>query len=323
MQQERATLPPAPIVLPTAGAVDGMYNWPRMERPYRDEVDKFIEAAKKDAITKQVKGICCPCKNYKNTKVWTDPTDIRSHLIIAGFVKDYSVWIHHGEQEGPSDANVDDNDTFFDADLDMLNSDGDEDQDNGGGTYRSIPSESIEDLVLNGDSDADDLEEMLKHFKTDILYASPKGAGNLKAIKDAARRNVYKKSKDCPPHWTLLRFVLELLILKAKYGWSDSSFNDLLKLLSWLLPKPNFVPANTYQAKKVVSPLTMGVERIHACPNHCILYRGKYENLDKCPTCGAGHYKRNDIFQGDDEASTNGKKRKKNVAPDPSEKIHA
>ncbi|WVZ53439.1 hypothetical protein U9M48_004382 [Paspalum notatum var. saurae] len=289
-----------------------MYNWPRMERPYRDEVDKFIEAAKKDAITKQVKGICCPCKNCKKMKVWTDPTDIRSHLIVAGFVKDYSIWIHHGKQEGPSDADVDDNDTFFDADLDMLNSDGDDDQDNGGGIYRSVPSDSIEDLGLDGDSDADDLEEMLKYFKADILYASPKGAENLKAVKDPARKNVYEKSKGCPPHWTLLRFVLDLLILETKYGWSDSSFNDLLKLLSWLLPKPNFVPANTYQVKKVVSPLTMGFERIHACPNHCILYRGKYENLDKCPTCGAGHYKRKDIFQDDDEASTNGKKRKKN-----------
>ncbi|WVZ57997.1 hypothetical protein U9M48_008316 [Paspalum notatum var. saurae] len=297
-----------------------IYNWPRIERPYRDEVDKFIEAAKKDAITKQIKRICCPCKNCKNMKIWTDPTDIRSHLIVAGFVKDYSVWIHHGEQEGPSDADVDENnDTFFDADLDMLNSDGDDDQDNGGRTYCFVPSESIKDLGLDGDSDADDLEEMLKHFKADILYASPKGAENLKAVKDAARKNVYEKSKACPPYWTLLRFVLELLILKAKYGWSDSSFNDLLKLLSWLLPKPNFVPANTYQAKKVVSPLTMGVERIYACPNHCILYRGKYENQDKCPTYGAGHYKRNDIFQGDDEAFTNGKKRKKNGAPVPSE----
>ncbi|WVZ80718.1 hypothetical protein U9M48_028175, partial [Paspalum notatum var. saurae] len=97
-------------------------------------------------------------------------------------------------------------------------------------------------------------------------------------------------------------FVLELLILKAKYGWSDSSFNDLLKLLSWLLLKPNFIPANTYQAKKVVSPLTMGVERIHAWKN---------EKLDKCPTCGASRYKRNDIFNGDDEGPSNDKKRKK------------
>jgi len=45
-------------------------------------------------------------------------------------------------------------------------------------------------------------------------------------------------------------------------------------MLAWLLPKPNKVPANTYRAKKLVSPFIMGVERIHACPNHCILYHG-------------------------------------------------
>ncbi|WVZ84720.1 LOW QUALITY PROTEIN: hypothetical protein U9M48_031713 [Paspalum notatum var. saurae] len=277
-----------------------------MERPYRDEVDKFIEVANKDAKTKKVAGICCPCKKCKNLKVWTDPCIIRSHLIIDGFVKDYSVWIHHGEKEAPPKA------TDTDQVSDELIGGGDDNEDSGGGTSGFVPSESLEDLGLDDDSDQDDLEEMLKHFKEDILLAGAKGAENFKAVKDAAKKSVYEKSKGCPAHWSLLRFVLELLILKA-------SFNDLLKLLAWLLPKPNFVPANTYQAKKVVSPLTMGVERIHACPNHCILYRGKYEELEKCPTCGASRYKRNDIFNGDDEGPSNGKKKKKKVAPDPSE----
>ena len=70
---------------------------------------------------------------------------------------------------------------------------------------------------------------------------------------------------------------------------------------------------------KVISLLTMGVERIHACPNHCILYQGKYEKLEKCPTCGASCYKWNDIYRDVDEGSSNGKKRKKKGAPDPSE----
>ena len=108
----------------------------------------------------------------------------------------------------------------------------------------------------------------------------------------------------------MLHFVLELLILKAKYGWSDCSFNDLLHLLSWVLPQPNSVPANTYQAKKIISPLTMGVEKIHACPNHCILFRGKmFKSLDKCPWCGAGRYKNNDLYGGDEPSI--GKKRNK------------
>ena len=120
-----------------------------------------------------------------------------------------------------------------------------------------------------------------------------KGLEHFKRVKEATKQSVYEQSKGCPSHWSVMWFVLELLILKAKYGWSDSSFNDLLTLLAWLLPKPNFVPIITYQAKKVISPLTMGVEKIHACLNHCILYRGKlFENLDKCPTCGACCYQR-------------------------------
>jgi len=67
----------------------------------------------------------------------------------------------------------------------------------------------------------------------------------------------------------VFRFILEPLTLKAKYSWSDGSFNNQLRILGWLLPKPNKVRTNTYRAKKLVSSFTMGVERIHACPNHC------------------------------------------------------
>ena len=77
----------------------------------------------------------------------------------------------------------------------------------------------------------------------------------MKRVTKASKETVYSVEKGCPTYWT------SLLILKAKYGWSDCSFNDLLHLLSWVLPQPNSVPANTYQAKKVISPLTMGVEK--------------------------------------------------------------
>jgi hypothetical protein len=85
-------------------------------------------------------------------------------------------------------------------------------------------------------------------------------------------------------HRTVLHFILELLTLKAKHSWSDSSFNHLLHMLAWLLPKPNKVPTNTYQANKLASLFAMGVERIHAYPNHCILYhRDSFKDLEKCP----------------------------------------
>jgi hypothetical protein len=65
-----------------------------------------------------------------------------------------------------------------------------------------------------------------------------------------------------------------------------------------MLPKDNKVPANTYYAHKLISPLTMGVEKIHACRNHCILYWGDdYKDLKSCPNYGASKYKMNKDYQ--------------------------
>jgi hypothetical protein len=58
-----------------------------------------------------------------------------------------------------------------------------------------------------------------------------------------------------------------------------------------MLPKANELSATTYAAKQVVCPLGLEIQKIHACPNGCILYRGEYENLDACPVCWASRYK--------------------------------
>ena len=98
---------------------------------------------------------------------------------------------------------------------------------------------------------------MLRHVEQELLL---KGLDNLETVWKAREERLYQEQKGCEKRWSLLRFLLNILILKAKYGWSDRSFNDLLTLLAVVLPKPNFVPTNTYQAKKLISPLTMGVE---------------------------------------------------------------
>jgi len=58
-----------------------------------------------------------------------------------------------------------------------------------------------------------------------------------------------------------------------------------------MLPKPKELPTTTYKAKKIVCPLRLQIEKIHACPNDRILYRGEHENLDECPICSASRYK--------------------------------
>ncbi|CAL8119913.1 unnamed protein product [Prunus armeniaca] len=79
--------------------------------------------------------------------------------------------------------------------------------------------------------------------------------------------------------------------LKAKHGMSDVCFTELLILQGDLLPEGNTLPFSMYEAKKTLSALGMSYERIHACPNDCILYRKDYEDSTNCPTCGVLRWK--------------------------------
>jgi hypothetical protein len=74
---------------------------------------------------------------------------------------------------------------------------------------------------------------------------------------------------------------------KASNIWSDYSFKDLLMLLKDMLPQCNIVPATVYEAKQIICPLSLEMEKIHACKNDCILYHGpEYEYLEKYHICG-------------------------------------
>ncbi|RVW23622.1 hypothetical protein CK203_095835 [Vitis vinifera] len=43
--------------------------------------------------------------------------------------------------------------------------------------------------------------------------------------------------------------------------------------------------------KKTLNTLGMEYEKIHACPNDCILYRNELKNATSCPTCGTSRWK--------------------------------
>ena len=58
-----------------------------------------------------------------------------------------------------------------------------------------------------------------------------------------------------------------------------------------------------------VCHLGLDVQKIHACPNDCILYRGEYENLEACPVCSALRYK----IRRDDLGDVDGQPVKKRV----------
>ena len=57
--------------------------------------------------------------------------------------------------------------------------------------------------------------------------------------------------------FTWLSAVLALVNSKARFGWSDKSFIELLFLLKNMLPKHNMLPKNHYEAKKILCPVGM------------------------------------------------------------------
>ena len=107
---------------------------------------------------------------------------------------------------------------------------------------------------------------------------------------------------DCKQDQKKLGTILELLQWKASNGLSDKGFEELLKLIKTYSLRVTPCRRQHTRQKKVVCPLGLEAQKIHACHNDCILYRGEYENLDSCPVCNACRYK----IPQDDQATLRG-----------------
>jgi hypothetical protein len=76
-----------------------------------------------------------------------------------------------------------------------------------------------------------------------------------------------------------------------------------------MLPQGNAVPKTVYEAKQIMCPLGLEVEKIHACKNDSILYHGpEYEDLEKCPICELDRF--NCRKDGGDDENCNRNRRK-------------
>ena len=78
-----------------------------------------------------------------------------------------------------------------------------------------------------------------------------------------------------------LSAVLRLFNLKTRDGWTDRSFTEFLELLQEMLPKCKTLLNRSYEAKKILCPMSLDYVKMHECHNDWILYRKEYENLKK------------------------------------------
>ncbi|XP_071726769.1 uncharacterized protein [Rutidosis leptorrhynchoides] len=186
-------------------------------------------------------------------KSFKDSTDIRNHLIINGFMRGYTCWSYHGESL--TDHNP------CSSDSNQLNE---------------------EDSYI---SDNDNFEAMFEDIEDNVDEKYHEKFEQLKVDSEKPLYNGCTK-------FSKLSAMIKLLKLKANNGWSDTSFTSMLELLHKMLPANNELPISTYYAKKLMCPMGLKIQRIHACPNDYMLYRNENENLHECKVCGTSRYKR-------------------------------
>src|ERR1044072_5923977 len=185
--------------------------------------------------------------------VRVNPLELEDHLICNGIDKSYLCWTNHGESRfDSSDAEDSVRCDSFGAEKDA--SEGDR----------------VDKMAEAVEEDLRDCPEMFERLKNDAGTPLYEGCSKF----------------------TRLSVVLKLYNLKAANGWTDTSFTNLLALLKDMLPEGNVLPSRAYEAKQMLCSIGMSYERIHACPNDCILFRNEYEFLKTCPKCNAPRYKK-------------------------------
>ncbi|XP_071699112.1 uncharacterized protein [Rutidosis leptorrhynchoides] len=227
-----------------------MYEIGRATSEFMDSVDEFITVAETDQLEKGNTAISCPCKKCKNARWYADSTDIKSHLIAYRFMRGYTCWSFHGESLADLNPSVSDNDT--DNEDDSYNSDNNVNFD-----------DMFDDLDMK-DNVADKYHDRLQQLFVDAEKPLYTGCMNF----------------------SKLSAVIQLVNLKSNNGWSDTSFTSLLELLNKMLPEGNELWVSTYQAKKLMCPMGLEIQRIHACPNDCMLYRNEDKDLHQCKENG-------------------------------------
>ena len=70
------------------------------------------------------------------------------------------------------------------------------------------------------------------------------------------------------------------------------AFGDLLDLLKEAFPYAA-IPTSFNEAKKTVRDFGLDYQKIHACPNDCMLFLDEHEEANDCLICGASRWKLN------------------------------
>jgi len=79
--------------------------------------------------------------------------------------------------------------------------------------------------------------------------------------------------------------------IKSDHELSEAGYEKIIEWARSILPEGNRLKENLYVAKSMMTPLSLGYQKIDMCPNFCMLYYLENAKLTECMTCGHSRYK--------------------------------
>ena len=221
-----------------------MYDAARNSKEYIEGVHEFMEFALEDMRKKSDEYLICPCVDCGNTKRRQE-VDVRSHLFRRGFKRKYTNWYCHGEGLVVEEVNsapvnsvpvsgINVNVDSFDENENVENLVDDDDVFE---NFDDVPN------MENNEMDDNELDELMHDVEAEFVD-----------IPNFFTKMSVDSKKPLFPNctkYTKLSAVFKLFNLKAKNGWSETSFNSLLELLGDMLPENNELPVSTYLVRKM------------------------------------------------------------------------
>lgn len=240
-------------------------GWVKLNRvslDYKAGLRLFLEHSMSvAAVDRQIK---CPCRECGNTKR-LDSEEVRDHLIAVGMFPAYEagLWLEHGE--------------------DLPNPMVEENIDN---EVEAPPMVGdMMDLLFEAfcsDSPITEQDTSVQGETTDVRSEPAEQFNNL--LNDADTR-LYPGSK-----MSKLEFLVRFFQVNCLAGITDKGLTLMLKLIKSILPDGESLPNSFYQAKKIITDISLQYLKIDACPSDCMLYWKDKSHLQVCPHCGVSRY---------------------------------
>lgn len=250
----------------------------RFSNLYRQGVELFIDFAYKNRLLNSP--FCpCPCRICRNKKSKSF-AHVKHDLLVYGMLDSYTVWSLHGEKLTPASASAQREDASVQEEM--------------------LREEAVEVEEIDRDTDGCRLDDFVDNafgvfegLNEDVgvgdpFIQEPNLGKKHSKYKKLAEEKIYPS---CENGATTLSVMVDLHHVKKTFGWSGNSVTHLLGLLRKWFPKGNTFPEKYPVMKEMLKDMGMRAVNIHACINHCVLFRKELKDERECPSCGATRFK--------------------------------